>query len=112
MSEMPYYYNEEGERTALPYRWEVCDYCDGRGSSSAHLGAFTSDELWEHGEDFVDDYVAGLYDRDCPECGGRTTVPVVDEVRCNPAALAAYERQQQAQWESWAESEAERRAGC
>jgi len=110
--ELPHYYNEEDECVFLPYRWEVCHYCDGSGGSSAYLGAFTPDELWEQGEEFVEDYLGGRYDRDCPECGGRTTVPVVDEDHCDPAALAAYNRQQELEWEFRAAQEAERRAGC
>jgi predicted methyltransferase len=101
MTKTPTLFTDEGEEIVLPFRWEVCDYCEGRGTSSAYLGSFTSSEMWEMGEDFCEDYMRGNYDKPCPECDGRTTVAVVDEERC-PADLLA-------QWREWERDEAESR---
>ena len=74
----------------LPTRFEVCDQCEGRGVSSAYLGAFTQDEWAEQDEDFKADYIAGEYDRTCETCNGLRVVPVVDEDRCPKDLLDRY----------------------
>lgn len=56
-------------------RFVVCYACDGRGLSSAYLGAFTAGELDEMGEDFAVDYFAGRLDRACETCGGNRVLP-------------------------------------
>lgn len=76
--------DEEGVETivALPARYEICPHCSGKGTSSAHLGAFTRDEMEEEGPEFQEDYMAGVYDRPCDECRGSPgRVLVVDEAR-------------------------------
>lgn len=52
----------------------VCPECRGTGSSSAYLGAFTSEDMHEQGQDFMDDYISGAYDRKCDECNGLRVV--------------------------------------
>lgn len=54
--------------------WEVCPSCHGRGSSSAYLGAYTQADRDEMDQEWLDDYRAGVFDRSCEECNGRTTV--------------------------------------
>jgi rRNA maturation protein Nop10 len=58
----------------LPARYVVCGYCSGTGTSSAYLGAFTADEWSQESVEFREDYLAGAYDRECPECGGKRVV--------------------------------------
>lgn len=48
----------------------VCWQCHGTGASSAYLGAYTSDEMDELGDEFIEDYRRGLYDRPCDVCSG------------------------------------------
>lgn len=60
----------------------LCPDCEGSGSSSAYLGDFTMSELYEHGEDFVDDYFAGNLDRDCETCKGQRVVRACVVVGC------------------------------
>ena len=38
--------------------------------------------------DFAEDYMSGVYDRDCETCSGRGRVQVFDEERCSPDQLA------------------------
>lgn len=54
----------------IPAVWVICDACSGRGTSSSYLGAFTRDDLDEEGPEFVEEYMAGNYDRPCGECHG------------------------------------------
>lgn len=56
-------------------KYAVCPACDGRGTSSAYLGAFTSDDMDQMDEDWKDDYRAGRFDRPCDECRGQRVVP-------------------------------------
>lgn len=65
----------------------VCPSCEGRGSSSAYLGAFTSDELHAQGEDFIEDYSAGNYDRPCATCQGQRVVTACDTKGCSLPVL-------------------------
>lgn len=55
-------------------KFSVCPECQGTGSSSAYLGAFTHDDLMEQGEDFIEDYIGGAYDRKCDHCNGLRVV--------------------------------------
>lgn len=75
----------------LPTKWAVCPDCKGAGSTSAHLGAFTADDLHELGPEFAEDYRRGLYDRTCGRCKGRTTIKTVDVAYADPKAYAEYE---------------------
>lgn len=102
---------EEGKEP-LPTRWEVCFSCKGEGRSSRYLGAFTSDDMYELGDEFREDYVSGVYDRMCDECEGRSTVREPDYDRMTP--------DQNRDWDGWvhsysalrAEEAAERKFGC
>jgi hypothetical protein len=60
----------------------VCPDCGGTGGSSAYLGDFTMDEMYEHGEDFVEDYFEGRYDRNCEACNGQRVVTACAVVGC------------------------------
>ena len=94
MKEPVVYIDGENEPVKLPFRYEVCPQCDGHGTSSAYLGAFTASEWAEQDDEFKEDYIAGRYDRTCETCGGKRVVPEVDEDRCDPALLEKYHEQQ------------------
>jgi excinuclease UvrABC ATPase subunit len=70
--------DDEGAEEQLPLKWEICGCCEGRGKSSAYLGAFTREDMDEEGPEFMEDYMAGHYDRACDDCGGSGKVQVVD----------------------------------
>ncbi len=112
----PVLYCEDGSERELPTRWEVCPSCDGRGTTCRHVecdgGGFTSSEWAEQDADFREDYLAGRYDRACDECGGRTTVKIVDFDRLSPEDAKSYDEQLAADTYCRAEEYAERRAGA
>ena len=111
----PVLYREDGEEMPLPLAWVICGSCDGHGKSSAHLGAFTGSEWAEacHDDpDFAEEYMAGRYDRECEKCRGRGSVQEVDEEHMDPALLAEWHAQQQADAEIRAIERAERRMGA
>lgn len=104
--------DEDSKLVKLPFVYEVCDHCNGHGTSSAYLGAFTQSEWAEESDEFKEDYLAGRYDRPCETCGGQRVVPVVDEQRCDPKLLAIYRRQKADDDECDAIYRMERRMGA
>jgi len=54
----------------LPAQWVICDSCKGEGGTSKHLGAFSRDDIDELGDEWLEDYVAGAFDRPCEDCKG------------------------------------------
>jgi len=103
-------YHDDGteEVTQLPGRWCICGQCDGNGTSSAYLGAFTSSEWAEQDDDFKHDYLRGDYDRPCESCGGTGKVWSIDSRKLTKAQRQAL--QDEADYR--AEVAAERRMGC
>ena len=90
-AELPYFYDEDGEKVELPWKWEVCDLCGGNGTHvnpSLDAGGLSDDCADD--EDFMDDYMAGAYDVPCNSCQGRRVVPGVDEKNCSEELLDAY----------------------
>ena len=76
----------------LPAHWVICGTCDGDGKSSAHLGAFTQDEWAQEDDDFKQDYLDGVYDLPCPECGGSGKVMEIEREACtSPEQVEALE---------------------
>lgn len=104
-------YDDEGVEVELPLRWEICGTCSGAGTSSAYLGAFTSDDMADDPE-FACDYMNGEYDRQCDVCHGSGKVQVVDEDRLSPELLKQYEEAVTEEMNYRAEVEMERRMGC
>ena len=107
-------YHDDGseEDVSLPAKFEVCGHCEGRGTSSAHLGAFSREEMDEQGPEFLEDYLRGAYDRPCPECQGKRVVAVLDRKACPPDLLKVYDGHLSDEAEYQALCEAERRAGA
>lgn len=65
----------------VPAEMIVCPSCDGRGTTVSHIepdgGGFTSTEWAEacaDDPDFAEDYMSGLYDRNCPDCNGKNVI--------------------------------------
>jgi hypothetical protein len=61
---------DDGTEVELPFHWEICGHCRGNGTSSAYLGAYTSDEWSQQDPEWQEDYIAGRFDRTCDDCGG------------------------------------------
>ncbi len=110
--------NDEGDEVTLrlPAHTEVCPRCHGEGKhvnpSIDGNGITESDRMDWADDDFMEAYVAGVYDVPCEECHGANVVLVVDEKRCNPEDLALYQAHHRAIAEMRAEELAERRMGA
>ena len=61
----------------LPSKVVVCSRCDGKGVSTAYLGAFTQERMDEAGPEFFEDYMGGMYDRQCDVCNGLRVTAVI-----------------------------------
>jgi len=89
-------YDEERE-VEFPAEWEICEDCRGKGTT--YLGwaardqpAFTAEDMAYEGPDFMEDYMTGAYDSQCPECNGSGKVKVIDSkaVESNPELNKLY----------------------
>lgn len=102
----------------LPAKYEVCGRCDGEGKhvNPSVDGNGLSREDFDQDPDFREAYFSGVYDVQCEECSGRTTVLVVDADACKAQGLQkelkAYYRDQREIREMDAISAAERRMGA
>lgn len=96
----------------IPTRFEVCDRCHGEGSHDAWDGGMTAEEMHEQGDEFLEDYLAGVYSVPCTECNGKRVVAVIDELRATPEQRAAYEKHINDEYDYRAMVAAERAAGC
>ena len=111
--------NEDGELIpySWPAKWDVCGTCNGKGTHvdpSIDCNGLTAEDFYEDPE-FEYEYISGAYDQQCNECGGRTTVPMIDMERLNDTqkeALALLEREQDAEADSHAMERAERAMGA
>jgi len=102
------------EEHDIPVRFKVCGTCNGKGmhvNPSVDCNGLTADDFDED-PDFREEYCAGRYDVTCYECEGRRVNPVIDEERVDPDILKAIHSQWQSQAESRAERDAERRMGA
>ncbi len=108
-------YDADGCELSIPAHYVVCDRCEGTGSHvnpSVDGHGITSDEMAELGDEFLSDYLGGVYDVACYECHGKNVVLVADESACSDTELAALGYHLNAEWEYQAECRAERMAGC
>jgi predicted methyltransferase len=106
---------EEYYEVRLPTKREVCHRCDGGGrhvNPAIDGNGITGDEMAELGEDFREDYLTGVYDVTCEECGGRNVVDVVDEDRCDPEMLIEFINHVNEEYSYRAMVAAERRMGA
>lgn len=99
----------------IPGKWEICSCCHGEGKHAHAIdGNGLSTEMQEDPE-FMEDYLAGSYDRCCEECNGAGKVIVPDEDNLNQdqkLILAQWQEEETARHEIAAAHAAERRFGC
>lgn len=109
------YEDDDVEATyELPARWEICSHCRGDGKTSAYLGAFSREDF-DADPDFAEDYVSGVYDRPCDDCGGTGRVLVIDEDALSTRqrrVFLAYRQQERERAEIDAMERAERAFGA
>lgn len=109
--------NEDGSEeidVEVPIIFEVCPTCEGKGTHvnpSIDAGGLSADDFMED-PDFTEEYVNGLYDVDCYECGGNKVIPVLNRDIIDEELLSRIDEQEKADLEHRMEIEAERRAGC
>lgn len=108
MPKSPTLYCDDGSEIELPFKWEICQACNGHGKSSSYLGAFTHDEMRDEGYEFMEDYMAGHYDRACDTCGGSGKIKIADRARMSKSHWREWKAQLQADAECEAESRHER----
>jgi len=98
---------------SLPTKFEVCGTCEGTGTqvNPAIDGNGLNEELADD-PDFMEDYMGGFYDTSCCECEGIRVVSVIDEDRCTPEQIQAYDDHMKDECEYRAIVAAERRMGC
>jgi hypothetical protein len=98
----------QDEGFTVPTTKVVCPCCDGEGSyvnPSIDGNGLSRDDIDEMGGDeFLADYVSGMYDVTCAECDGRNVVDDIDRDRATPEAIEF--------WDEWLQDEADYRALC
>lgn len=96
----------------VPATWKICNHCDGEGHHAKNLGAFTSEDLADRGEDWANDYFAGHLDSTCECCGGTGKVLTPDYSKMSKAEREEADAHYEAIAFMDAEAAAERRFGC
>jgi hypothetical protein len=82
----------------------VCPVCHGKGTTvnpSVDGNGLTSDDFAED-PDFLEHYMAGVYDVSCRKCGGKRVVAEVDE--------ASLSRRERVLWSAHVKAKQEERA--
>ena len=96
------------EEIRLPAVWAICRTCGGDGHHSRHLGAFTREDMDEQGPEFMEDYIAGHYDKTCETCNGSGKVKRANEAAMTPAQLKLWRDHQRGEAEDRAAERSER----
>jgi len=74
---------DDGKKVIMevPTRYEVCGMCEGSATvvnPSIDAGGLTQEDMYERGPEFEEEYFAGHYDVQCPECKGKRVVPLLE----------------------------------
>ncbi len=107
----------DDENYRLPFKYQVCPTCDGKGSHvnpSIDSHGISADEFYED-PDFGESYFRGDYDVTCYECKGDRVVPGFDIEIFSETEKEIYEKYQdliQEDLDYIQECEAERRMGA
>jgi hypothetical protein len=108
MARLPVIHHNDDTEETLPHKWEICGHCRGEGKSSAHLGAFSAEQMNEEGPEFIEDYCSGFYDKTCDHCGGSGKVAVADTSRMTKKQRKAWRHEQAVEAELAADERSER----
>ena len=101
----------------LPIEIVQCYDCRGKGTTylgwaSCDQPAFTEEDMYEEGPEFMEDYMHGAYDKTCPECGGSGKVDEIAWERATDPLAKAYRDYLDDEAAYQRECDAERRYGC
>ena len=100
---------ETEEVVEIPTVWAICDVCKGDGKSSAYLGVISEEDMDD--TEWMDDYMAGRFDRPCVACtGGKVAIPDDGWLNRNPSIRDRYQDDLVEKSRYDAECAAERRA--
>lgn len=106
-------FDDEGDEIELPGKWEICHRCRGNGThTNPNIDGNGLPQEFVDDDDFMDEYMRGVYDVPCSECGGPGKIVVIDEERCNPDQIKRYEEEQQELADLRHMEAMERAAGC
>lgn len=106
--------DDEGEEREVTLKtvFEVCERCRGKGShTNPNIDGNGLSYEFVQDDEFMDDYIAGVYDVPCEGCSGLRVVPVPDVFHNAKEDLEAYDEYLSEMAEWCAEQAAERRAG-
>lgn len=97
----------------FPATREKCETCDGKGThvNRAIDGNGLSEEKMDDPE-FMENYMSGVYDVACEECGGDKIVKYIDRDSADPKMLALLDEAERVEREMDAAEAAERRMGA
>lgn len=112
--------NEDGYEemvVEIPIKLEVCQSCQGRGTTvdPAIDGDGITREQFDEDPDFEEAYYGGAYDIPCPNCHGDNVEAFPDESRMTPEQAGwwdTYCENAHDRYMSYLESQAERRFGA
>lgn len=95
MSEISFVYEDENGvecEAKLPCKKIVCPKCSGKGKivNPAIDGNGLTKEDFDEDPGFFEDYMAGVYDIQCPKCNGANVVDEIDETKADPKLLERY----------------------
>ena len=109
-------FDENGDEIKLPTHKEVCGRCKGTGKHVNPAvdgnGITESDRMDWADDDFMEDYMNGVYDVRCEECDGNNVVDVVDVERLSPELRKQYEDAIEEEYDYRSMQAAERRMGA
>jgi hypothetical protein len=72
-------------------KWAVCPTCRGNGAfvnPAIDENGITEEDLDQFDEDFLENYMSGMYDVKCSECEGYRVVPACKQDGCHDPAEA------------------------
>ena len=109
--------NNEGDlvELVLPTKFEVCPRCRGTGSHvnpAIDGNGLTAEDFEREGDQFREDYMAGVYDVACYQCKGKRVVAVPDWERLTEAEKILWKKHVEEEADDLAMIQAEIRAGA
>ena len=107
--------SDDDQEHEIPTKFEVCSRCRGTGSHvnpAIDGNGLSQEDFDEAGPEFFDDYMGGVYDVACHECGGKRVVPGPDWDELTKEELEAWITQQRELADMYAAEAAERRMGA
>jgi hypothetical protein len=106
------------EPVEVPCKYEVCSLCGGRGSvvnpsiDSGGLSRADMDEMDDGSGEFLEGYMRGVYDINCPTCDGNRVEVTLNRQEADPKIVKELDEQADADYQCEMERASERAMGC